>query len=102
MRWNKLPRLKHAESWDNVGLLVGDPQQKLTRVLLTIDYTPAVANEARENGFYAVVAYHPPVFDAVKRVTSSGATELVFDAICCGVGIYSPQYCAGCCARRNQ
>jgi dinuclear metal center YbgI/SA1388 family protein len=81
---------KYAESWDNVGLLVGEPQQKLSKALLTIDYTPAVASEARENGCDAVLAYHPPIFEAVKRVTSSGASELVFDAIKRGVGIYSP------------
>lgn len=81
---------KHAESWDNVGLLVGDPQQKLSKVLLTIDYTPAVAVESKEHQCDAVVAYHPPIFEAVKRVTSSGATDLVFDAIRRGVGIYSP------------
>jgi len=81
---------KHAESWDNVGLLVGDPQQKLSKVLLTIDYTHAVAIEAKDNNCDAVIAYHPPIFEALKRVASSGPTDLVFDAIRRGVGIYSP------------
>jgi len=80
----------NAESWDNVGLLVGDPGQRLSKAMLTIDYTPAVAVEAREAACDAIIAYHPPLFEATKRVTSGGSTELIFDAICRGVAIYSP------------
>lgn len=80
----------YAESWDNVGLIVGSRDQKLERVMLTIDYTPEVAAEVREANADAVLAYHPPIFDAIKRVTSDGSTELIFDAIRRGVAIYSP------------
>jgi dinuclear metal center YbgI/SA1388 family protein len=79
-----------AEPWDNVGLLVGDPQQDVTRAMLTVDYTPEVAREAAGQGCDAVVAYHPPLFDAVKRVTATGGTALVFDAVRRGVALYSP------------
>src|SRR6476469_9037876 len=83
---NDIAPTRNAESWDNVGLLVGDPAQPVSRVLLTIDYTPDVADEARAEGCDAVVAYHPPIFDAIKRVTGE---SLVFDAIRRGVAIYS-------------
>lgn len=79
-----------AESWDNVGLLVGDPEQPITRLLLTIDYTDAVADEARLSGCDCVVSYHPPIFDALKRVTATAPGTRVFDAIRRGVAIYSP------------
>jgi dinuclear metal center YbgI/SA1388 family protein len=80
-----------AEPWDNVGLLVGDRSQPCTRAILTIDYTPAVAIEAREATCDAVIAYHPPLFDAVKRFTAHDrATELLFDCAKRGVGVYSP------------
>jgi dinuclear metal center YbgI/SA1388 family protein len=79
------PRL--AEPWDNVGLLVGDPAQPLGRVLLAIDYTPAVAAEARSLGCQAVVAYHPPIFQAKKRVV---AGDGIFEAIRDGIALYSP------------
>lgn len=78
---------RNAESWDNVGLLVGDPNQPVSKVMLAIDYTDPVAEEARGAGCDAVVAYHPPIFEAIKRITS---TNLVFDAIRRGVAIYSP------------
>ncbi|MDQ3440923.1 MAG: Nif3-like dinuclear metal center hexameric protein [Planctomycetota bacterium] len=78
---------RHAEAWDNVGLIAGDPSQPVTKALLTIDYTPEVAEEGTAGGFDAIVAYHPPIFDAIKRVT---AGSLIFDAITRGVAIYSP------------
>jgi dinuclear metal center YbgI/SA1388 family protein len=81
---------RYAEPWDNVGLLVGDPGQPVSRVMLTIDYTPAVAAEAAGHGCDAVVAYHPPIFKPIKRVTSSGPTSAVFDAVRRGVALYSP------------
>lgn len=78
---------RYAEPWDNVGLLVGDPAQDVSKALLTIDYTADVAAEAREQNCDLIVAYHPPIFDALKRVT---AGSLVFDAIRRGIAIYSP------------
>jgi dinuclear metal center YbgI/SA1388 family protein len=81
---------RYAESWDNVGLLVGDPEQPVNRAMLMIDYTSAVAIEAQEANCDAIVAYHPPMFDAVKRITSTSSSSLIFDAIRRGVAIYSP------------
>ena len=76
-----------AEPWDNVGLLAGDPQHGLAHALLTIDYTAEVAQEAARLGCDAVIAYHPVIFQPLKRVTSP---DLVFDAIRRGIAIYSP------------
>ena len=78
---------RYAESWDNVGLLVGDPQQDVTRAMLAIDYTPDVAQETASAKCDLVIAYHPPIFEAIKRVTGPG---LIFDAIRRGVAIFSP------------
>jgi dinuclear metal center YbgI/SA1388 family protein len=79
--------LGHAQSWDNVGLLVGDPDQIVSRALLTIDYTTAVAREARARGCDFVVSYHPPIFQPLKRVA---AGDVIFDAVRAGISIYSP------------
>lgn len=76
-----------AESWDNVGLLVGDPDQRVTRVLLAIDATQAVIDEASALRCELIVAYHPVIFDGLKRVTAgSTAWELVRR----GIAVYSP------------
>lgn len=78
---------RYAESWDNVGLLVGDPAAAIDRVLVTVDYTDGVAEEARASGAGLVVAYHPPLFSAVKRVPHEA---LWADAIRRGIALYSP------------
>jgi dinuclear metal center YbgI/SA1388 family protein len=81
---------RYAESWDNVGLLVGDPSQEISSAMLTIDYTPEVACEAAGKKCDLVISYHPPIFGGLKRVLSGGSSSLIFDAIRRGVAIYSP------------
>jgi dinuclear metal center YbgI/SA1388 family protein len=70
-----------------VGLLVGDRRASLTRVLLTIDCTREVLEEARRERADAILAYHPPIFAAVKRFT---AGAVAFEAARAGIAIYSP------------
>src|SRR5690242_18981385 len=76
-----------AEAWDNVGLLVGDPSEDISRAMLCIDYTPEVACEGAGEKCDLIIAYHPPLFHAVKRLIAPSA---IFDAIRRGVAIYSP------------
>src|SRR5437660_1682930 len=78
---------RNAEAWDNVGLLVGDPGQPVSKGMLAIDYTGDVAAEARGEGCDVVIAYHPPIFQPLKRIRGD---SLVYDAIRRGVAIYSP------------
>ncbi|HEX2971411.1 MAG TPA: Nif3-like dinuclear metal center hexameric protein [Tepidisphaeraceae bacterium] len=82
-----LAPLRYAEPWDNVGLLVGDPAQEIHKLLLTIDYTAQVAAEAHQEHCDAILAYHPPIFDPLKRIPSP---SLIHDAIRRGLAIYSP------------
>ena len=66
-----------GESWDNVGLLVGDRDHPLGRVMLCIDLTEAVLAEAIRKQIDAIVAYHPPIFTARKRITDEDAGALL-------------------------
>ncbi|MBC7783725.1 MAG: Nif3-like dinuclear metal center hexameric protein [Burkholderiales bacterium] len=86
----RIAPLGDAESWDNVGLLAGDPAQDVSRAMLCIDYTRQVADEAKSAGVELVVAYHPPIFKPINRLTADGAGQLMFDAIRRGVAIFSP------------
>lgn len=79
------PRL--AEGWDNVGLLVGDRAAPLERVLLAIDLTRPVLDEALSLGCAAVIAYHPVIFSGLKRVLSG---SMAYELIRHGVAVYSP------------
>lgn len=81
-----------AQSWDNVGLLVGDSAAACRSILLCIDLTGPVLKEAIEAGCGLVLAYHPPLFKPVGRLRadSSGTDAIVHRAIAAGVAIYSP------------
>ena len=48
-----------AMDWDNVGQLLGDPDQEVSRVLVALDITEAVAEEAIASGCQLIVAHHP-------------------------------------------
>ncbi|AYF78387.1 Nif3-like dinuclear metal center hexameric protein [Nocardia yunnanensis] len=63
------PRL--AESWDSVGLVAGDPDERVSRVLFAVDATAAVVDEAIEWGAQALVVHHPLLLRGVDTVAAS-------------------------------
>ncbi len=80
-----------ANDWDNVGLLVGSPDWPADNILLTIDLTEAVLQEAISMKVDAIVSYHPPIFHPLKSVSNSTFKErVVLDAITNKIAIYSP------------
>ncbi len=71
-----------AESYDNVGLLVGRRERPVERVLVALDITEAVVLEGIERGVQAIVAHHPVVFSGLKKlVGQSDAVRAVERAI---------------------
>ncbi|HEX4132163.1 MAG TPA: Nif3-like dinuclear metal center hexameric protein [Pirellulales bacterium] len=83
------PRL--AESWDNVGLLVGDRAARVERVMTCLTVTPASAAEAIDARAELIVTHHPLPFRPLKRIATDEPTgELLWRLIGAGVSIYSP------------
>ena len=80
-----------AQQWDNVGLLAGDLTSRVQRMLLCIDLTQAVVEEAVALETDLVLAYHPPVFKPMHKLCrqSEGTDALVFQCIRHGIAIYS-------------
>lgn len=82
---------EHAADWDNVGLLVGARHWKSGSVLLTIDLTDAVLHEAVETGARMIVAYHPPIFAPLARITDADPKQrIILEAARRGIAVYSP------------
>ena len=80
-----------AEDWDQVGLHVGDVGQSVTRGLLCIDLTEAVLDEAVRQGAELIVAYHPPIFKPLPRLTTGDVKQrIIWRAVREGIAIYSP------------
>ncbi|MCW4355346.1 Nif3-like dinuclear metal center hexameric protein [Hoyosella sp. YIM 151337] len=57
-----------AESWDSVGLVCGDPNERAAKVLFAVDATAAVVDEALDWGADLLVAHHPLLLRGVDRV----------------------------------
>jgi len=58
------------ESWDNTGLLCGDPNQDVKRILVALDPFEHVCAEAKEAGADLIVTHHPLIFQAPKSITA--------------------------------
>ncbi len=65
----------YAESYDNVGLLVGRSEWKCEKVLVALDITEAVVQEAIEKGVQAIVAHHPVIFGGIQRLTGEDTAQ---------------------------
>lgn len=80
-----------AETWDAVGLLVGDESLPVRRVSTCLTVTQAVIDEAAAWGAELIVSHHPCPFQPLKTVTTATPTgRLVWQAARAGISIYSP------------
>jgi len=57
-----------AEQWDNVGLIVGNPDQQITGLLVALDPTEEVLAEAKELGANTIITHHPLIFHPLKAI----------------------------------
>jgi len=63
------------ESWDNSGFIIGNEGAEVKSVLLALDCTPAVIEEAIESGADMIITHHPLIFSPLKRITGSCIVE---------------------------
>ena len=82
--------VSYQEAYDNSGLLTGDLNQQVTGVLITLDCTEHVVEEAIERGCNLIVAHHPIIFRGIKKLTGSNYVErTIIKAIRNEVAIYA-------------
>lgn len=79
-----------AEEWDNSGWQVGDPAAPVSKVLLALDITPEVVEEAENNGAQLIICHHPLFFKGIKSVCNDGrAGGLVYRLVRSGTCVYA-------------
>jgi dinuclear metal center YbgI/SA1388 family protein len=79
---NKEAPFSLAESWDNVGLLVGNPEQEVTTVLAGLDPTNSLVDEAIELGANTIITHHPVIFKPLSAInTADPAGKLLEKAL---------------------
>ena len=82
--------LSIQEKWDNSGLCIGSPEDKVTSVLLGLDCTPELVDEAIACGADMIVTHHPLIFSGLKKISSDNPVgEAVVKAIRAGISIYA-------------
>ncbi|HUH29529.1 Nif3-like dinuclear metal center hexameric protein [Gelidibacter sp.] len=86
----ELAPLAYAEDFDNVGLLVGDKNEPLTGVLITLDTLESVVDEAITNNCNLIVSFHPIIFKGLKKLNGANYVErAVLKAIKHDIAIYA-------------
>ena len=83
--------LQLAEDWDNVGLLIGDRNGSIERVMTCLTVTPDSVDEAVTREADLVVSHHPFPFRAVKTVTADDTVgKMMLQLIRHDIRVYSP------------
>lgn len=82
--------VQYQESYDNAGLIIGDPEKEVNRALVCLDSTEAVIDEAIRKGCQLVIAHHPIIFGGLKKITGKNYVErTVIKAIKYDIAIYA-------------
>ncbi|MDQ1088184.1 Nif3-like dinuclear metal center hexameric protein [Siphonobacter sp. SORGH_AS_1065] len=82
--------LAYQESYDNAGLIVGDPRQEVQNILVSLDCTEEIVDEALEQNCNLIVAHHPIVFKGLKKFNGKNYVEkTVIKAIKHDIAIYA-------------
>jgi dinuclear metal center YbgI/SA1388 family protein len=72
---NQLVPPAYQESYDNCGLLVGNPDAPLRGILVSLDVTEEVLEEAIKSNCNLIIAHHPLIFKGIKKLTGSHFVE---------------------------
>lgn len=73
---NRIAPFELAEDWDNVGLLIGDPRREVQSLLLGLDPSLSLLDEAISHGIDTLITHHPCIFrpfSSVNITTPDGA-----------------------------
>ncbi|MEQ8217504.1 MAG: Nif3-like dinuclear metal center hexameric protein [Arenibacter sp.] len=86
----ELAPLNYAEDFDNVGLLVGNANNKVSGILVTLDTLENVVDEAIAKKCNLIISFHPIIFGGLKKITGSNYVQrVVIKAIKNDIAIYS-------------
>ena len=69
--------LCYAEEFDNVGLIIGDYNQKVKGILVTLDSTEIVVEEAIKKKCNLIISFHPIIFNDLKSITKKNYVDRV-------------------------
>lgn len=78
------------EDYDNTGLLVGNPDLAVEKILISLDCTENLIDRAIKEGFNLIISHHPVIFKGLKKLTDSTYAErIVCKAIKNNIALYA-------------
>ncbi|MBR0484169.1 MAG: Nif3-like dinuclear metal center hexameric protein [Oscillospiraceae bacterium] len=84
---NQFAPFATQEKWDNSGLLVGDPKQEVSGVLISLDISVNALKKAQESGCNLIFSHHPVIFSAIRNLYADSIVYQLakhdISAICC-------------------
>lgn len=84
-----LAPLAAADSWDNVGLLLGDPSARVSHITLSLDLDDRALDLAIQEESELIITHHPVIFPSLTRLTSEHAmSKRLLRAASSGIAIY--------------
>ncbi|MPW27017.1 Nif3-like dinuclear metal center hexameric protein [Alkalibaculum sp. M08DMB] len=79
-----------AESWDNVGLMIGSPSMNVQKLMVCLDVDQNVLDEAIEKGVDLIISHHPIIFSPIKNLRwDNYKGKLMKELITREIGVYS-------------
>ncbi len=82
--------LSVQEKWDNSGLCIGSPDSHVSSVLLALDCTPELVDEAVRVGADMIITHHPLIFSGLKKISPDDFVgSAVIKAISAGISVYA-------------
>ena len=86
----RLAPLRLQDEWDNSGLQVGFPESEVSSVLVSLDITEEIVDEAVDKGCNMIVSHHPLLFKALRQVSDATYQQrCVVKALAAGISVYS-------------
>lgn len=85
----KFPK-RNAEDWDNVGLIIGDEEEEIKGIVLTLDVDRSSIEKAIESKSNLIISHHPQIFKGIKKIVcNSSQGEKIKEIIKNDISVYS-------------
>lgn len=81
--------LSLADSWDNCGLLIGNSEQEVKKILITLDVNFNSVKQAIENNVDMIISHHPAIFQKINSITNeTNEGKLILSIIQNNISVY--------------
>ncbi len=93
---NEFAPFSTAMSWDNSGIIVGDPDEEVSSVITALDITTETVREAHEKGVQLIISHHPVIFHPLKSLSPDSVPAMLIRYGIAAICVHTPFDMAPC------